>query len=197
MYTEIGDHVDLCQGDVIANVLFSRVSDLAHPELYNDDGNRIEVPANQPLPAKPGIFTVPEKSNVLILSQCCDCLRKPFLVACRVIPLEVFDNSYSGKNAKNRVKYIQDNYQRPAAKPDTFYLQEAEAIGFPKSIAYFLEQFSIPREQNEQFLRDNRLLRLSPEAVLDLQFRYAFCFGRFATEEDYMLTPADKANLAN
>jgi hypothetical protein len=197
MYTEIGDHVDLCQGDVIANVLLSRVPDLANPELYDHNGDRIEVPADQPLPEGIGIVTVPQKSNVLILSQCCDCLRKPFLVVCRILPIEEFDNQYLAKNARNRVKYIQENYQRPAAKPDTFYLQEAEAIGFPKSIAYFLEQFNIPREPNEQFLRENRLLRLSQEAVLDLQFRHSYCFGRFATEEDYMLTPTDRANLEN
>jgi hypothetical protein len=197
MYRDIGDHNDLCQGDVISNVLITGVPDLAHPELYDANGDRIEIAAGDPLPQGIGILTVPQKSNVLILSQCCDCLRKPFLVVCRVTPIEDFDSGYSPKNAKNRVKYIQENYQRAAVKPDTFYLQESDAVGFPKSIAYFLEQFNIPREINDQFLRDNRLLRLTQEAVLDLQFRYAFCFGRFATEEDYMLTAADKANLAN
>ena len=197
MYREIGDHVDLCQGDVIANVLLSRIPDLGNPQLYDQNGDSIEVAAGDALPEGIAVLTPVEKSSVLVLSQCCDCLRKPFLVVCRIVPIETFDNQYSAKNAKNRVKWIQDNYQRPAAKPDTFYLQEADAVGFPKSIAYLLEQFNIPREANEQFLRDNRLLRLSQEAVLDLQFRYGFCFGRFATDEDYMLSPADKANLEN
>lgn len=193
MYREIGDHVELCQGDIIANVILSRVPLLATPEFFNENGERIQIATPDQLPDRTAVLTPAEKSNVLILSQCCDCLRRPFLVVCRIHPIEVFDDSYSAKSAKNKVKLIKDSYQRPLVKPDTFYLQDSGS--FPKSVAYFLEQFSIPREANEQHLSENRLLRLSQEAVLDLQFRLAHCFGRFATEENYMLTAADLTAL--
>lgn len=195
MYQEIGDHVDLCQGDVIGNVILSRVPLLADPRLYNPDGDAIQVPADGELPPGTAVVTPAEKGTVIILTQCCDCLRKSFLTVCRVLPLEVFDESYNAKNAKNRVVLIKNHYQKPAVQPDTFYLQDNDAVTFPKSVAHFPEQYNIPREANQEYLRANRILRLSQEAVLDLQFRLAFCFGRFATSDNYMLTEADKQLL--
>lgn len=196
MYREIGDHIDLCQGDVIANVVLSRVPVLATPQLYNTNGDLVEFQAADQLPDETAIVGNAMKSNVLIMTQCCDCLRKPFIVVCRILAIEIFDEKYQAKSNKNKIAHIRDSYQRPAAKPDTFYLQDSAEAGFPKSVAYFLELFNIPREANQEYLLDNRLLRLNQEALLDLQFRFAFCFGRFATEEDYMLTTADKATLA-
>jgi hypothetical protein len=191
MYTRIGEHVDLCQGDIIGNVILGRIPNLANPQLFNSDGHPIIV-GNTPLPPDVVVLATAEKSTVLVLSQCCDCLRKSHISVCRVIPLDVFDKSYSGKSRKKKVEHIQESYQRAGARPDAFYLQE-DPCGFPRSIAYFLETHSIPREMNAEYLVANRLLRLHQEALFDLQFRLAFCFGRFATTEDYMLTDDDKA----
>ncbi|WP_373514607.1 hypothetical protein [Persicitalea sp.] len=191
MYTRIGEHVDLCQGDIIGNVILSTVPDLANPQLYNNVGEPIVV-GNVPLPPGIGVMAAAEKSSVLVLSQCCDCLRKSHISVCRIIPLDVFDKSYSMKSPKKKVEHIQESYQRAGARPDAFYLQE-DPGGFPRSVAYLLETYSIPRAMNADYLVANRLLRLHQEALFDLQFRLAFCFGRFATTDDYMLTDDDKA----
>jgi hypothetical protein len=191
MYTRIGEHIDLCQGDIIGNVILSTIPDLANPELYDSEGDRI-VAGNAPLPSGVAVMAAAEKSTVLVLSQCCDCLRKSHISVCRVIPLDVFDRAYSMKSPKRKVEHIQEHYQRAGVRPDAFYLQE-DPGGFPKSIAYLLETYSIPREANAEYLVAHRLLRLRQEALFDLQFRLAFCFGRFATSEDYMLTDNDKA----
>ena len=50
---------------------------------------------------------------------------------------------------------------------------------------------------NDQTLRrlliQRRILRLSDEALADLQFRLSAFFGRYATTEDYMLTHAERS----
>jgi hypothetical protein len=195
MYTEIGEHVDLCQGDIIGNIVLSRIPNLAAPILYDNDGNLVALNLQNQLPDGLTVLTPAEKASVIILSQCCDCLRKPYILTARLIPLADFDASYAAKGARRQTEHIQENYQRAGARPDVFYLQEHSEIGFPKSVAYLLELYSLPRALNEEYLRANRLLRLSQQAVFDLQFRFAFCFGRFATDEDYMLSDADKASL--
>jgi hypothetical protein len=196
MYQEIGDHVDLCQGDVIGNVILSRIPVLAEAPLYDQNGDPVQVAVDSNLPPGTAVLTPAEKGTVLVLTQCCDCLRKSFLTVCRVFPIEVFDDRYNARNAKNKVSLIKDYYQKPAVQPDAFYLQDNAAAAFLKSVAHLPEQYNIPRAANQQYLKENRILRLSQQAVLDLQFRLAFCFGRFATDEDYMLTDADKALIA-
>jgi len=42
------------------------------------------------------------------------------------------------------------------------------------------------------YLEENRILRLDGQAVQDLQFRLGYFFGRFAVEDDYMLTDQEK-----
>lgn len=196
MYQEIGDHVDLCQGDVIGNVILSRVPVIAEAVLYSEDGDPIQVAVDANLPTGTAVLTPAEKGTVLVLTQTCDCMRKSFLTVCRVSPIETFDGRYSARNDKNKILLIKDYYQKPAVQPDAFYLQDNAEAGFPKSVAHFPEQYNFPRAANEEYLKANRILRLNQEALLDLQFRYAFCFGRFATEENYMLSAADKALIA-
>jgi hypothetical protein len=105
------------------------------------------------------------------------------------------DPQYAGKTAdRTRAEHIQKNYQRAAAQPAWFYLKESGPPEFPKSVVSFLELHSIKMtDNNRDYLKQNRILRLTQEAVLDLQFRFSFYFGRFATTDNYMLTDQEIA----
>ncbi len=134
------------------------------------------------------------KSRVLIVSQSCDVLRRPYICVARIFPLEVYDSQYRGKTSpQKRAEHIQQQYQRAGVQPTAFYLQESSERDSPKSVASFLELHSLKNTpENVQYLKRNRLLRLNPEAVEDLQFRIGYFFGRFATTDDYMLTDEEK-----
>lgn len=137
----------------------------------------------------------------MILSQACDCLSKPYICLARVIDLQEFDLDYAnrlrnGAGTRNIADYIQNKYQRAGAKPDAFYLQENANLQLARSAVAFTQLHSIETStDNIDYLKNQRLTRLESQAVLDLQFRLAFYFGRFATEDNYMLTQAEKESL--
>jgi hypothetical protein len=205
MYIDIAEQDDLSQGDIVDDVLFGYVP-ISAPTLYDQDGDRVNFDLADPLSLENNLdLMIPaEKSRVMILSQACDCLSKPYICVARIVPLLIFDKGYAEKVAakkatlKSNTQYIQDLYQRAGAKPDSFYLQEKEDIKLPKSVVSFLQLHSIATTHpNVHYLKENRVARLNAEAVLDLQFRLAFYFGRFATTRDYMLTSPEKESLAS
>jgi hypothetical protein len=205
MYIDVAEQDDLSQGDIVNDVVFGYVPTISNPVLYNEDGDRVNRDLADPLSLHDNLdMMIPaEKSRVMILSQACDCLSKPYLCVARIVPLQTFDRGYAEKIASKRAtvksttQYIQDVYQRAGAKPDAFYLQERERFDFPKSVVSFLQLHSITASQsNTGYLKENRLMRLNDEAVLDLQFRLGFYFGRFATTENYMLTSTERESLS-
>jgi hypothetical protein len=198
MYREFGGQDDLEQGDIVDNILFTHIPNISDPRIHDNEGRRLEVNLADPLPAERYILTPVEKSRAIVLSQACDCLSKPYICLGKIIPLLEFDPNYAAlvesprTTLRKQTEYINDLYQRAGAKPDAFYLRQE--VDFPKSVVSFLEVNIVPRA-NTDYLRESRILRLSEEGVLDLQFRIAFYFGRFATTQYYMLTDNEIATL--
>lgn len=131
---------------------------------------------------------------MIILSQSCDVLHRPFLSVARIFPLEAMDPGYARLNSPaKRTAHLYHQYQRAGVRPTVFYLREAPEAQFPKSLVSFLEIHTLRNDSETiAYLKQNRLLRLNAEAVADLQFRLGYFFGRFATEDDYMLTDEEK-----
>jgi len=192
MYRPFNPEDELGQGDVIENVTFTYVPNLAEPVLHDAQGARVHRRAQEPITREDNLEVSgqAEKSRVIILSQDCDVLHRPYICVGRVRELAIVDQGYVDKNNdRTRAQHIQKNYQRAAVQAIWFYLQESPECAFPKSLASFIELHSIKRtEDNVRYLQANRILRLTAEAVFDLQFRFSYYFGRFATTDHYMLT---------
>jgi hypothetical protein len=196
MYASFDPQDDLVQGDIVDHVVLTYLSDISKPSLYDVHGDEVDIDLSQPLDLQQDVKGLGQvvKSRVLILSQSCDVLRRPYLCVARIFSLEVYDSQYRAKTSpKKRAEHLQQQYQRVGVQPTAFYLQESLERGFLKSVASFLELHSIKNTpENVQYLKRNRLLRLNSEAVEDLQFRIGYFFGRFATTDDYMLTDEEK-----
>lgn len=196
MYRPFNAEDDLIQGDICEHVTFAYINNLATPELYNAAGEPAEIESQTPIGVEDriGVLEQAEKSRMIVLSQDCDILSKPFICVDRIYDLASADAPYVGKNSpKARAEHIQRNYQRPGVQPPWFYLQESAPHQFQKSLVSFMELHSIKAtEENIQYLRQNRILRLAQEAIFDLQFRFGLFFGRFATTDDYMLTEEER-----
>lgn len=195
MYSAIREGDDLAQGDVIRRVVFAYVPNSA-PQLFDATGNPTEADPKAPWNPEERLAVLGEAriSPAIILSQSCDVLHRPFLTVARVFPLEAMDLAYARLQAPaKRVAHLYGQYQRAGVRPGVFYLREAPAQGFPKSLASFLEIHTLRNDPaTVDYLKANRILRLTGEAVQDLQFRLGYFFGRFAVEDEYMLTDEEK-----
>ena len=204
MYTQLPPpEADLSQGDIINNVVFGYVS-ISDPPLYDENGVSVPFDSRQPLTLadRRDVMVAAQKSRVVVLSQDCDCLSKPYIAIARLVELADFDASYANMagnpatTVKSKAKHIGNMYQRAGAKPDAFYLQENADADLPKSVIAFSQIHSIETTaDNLEYLRRNRIAHMNQQTVFDLQFRLALYFGRFATDENYMLTEAEKEAL--
>lgn len=74
--------------------------------------------------------------------------------------------------------------------PQYFYLPPLEESSFPASVTYLLELQAFARS-DYQSLRQRVLFRLSSGALAAFQERLAYCFGRYAAEDDMYYTPSE------
>jgi hypothetical protein len=196
MYIPVED-TRLSQGDIITNIAFAYIPNLSDLALYLFD-EPVERDLTQPFNPSEELTVLAqvEKSTVLVLEPSCNIDNKDYVCVARIFPLNEYDSDYRNmSNAERMAKHLRRNYQDVGVQPNVYYLQESADYGFPKSIASFLELHTIHKtEPNLQYMLQNRILRLSSEAVGDLQYRIGFFFGRYATTtDDYMLTDAERA----
>ena len=199
MYVPHIDDPRLSQGDIVNNVVLNYVTNIADPAFYLNE-ELVEKNLAQPFDAAEELTVLTEalKSTVLVIEPSCNIDNKDFISVARVLGLLESDNDYRQMNsAERKAKHLRKNYQDVGVQPNIYYLQESAAHGFPKSFASFLEIHTIRKNQpNLDYLTDNRILRLTPEALGDLQYRIGFFFGRYAvTTENYMLTQAERDEL--
>jgi len=194
MYAPFDPEDPLSQGDIITNVVFGYIPDIARPALIVGEEiveRDLAVPFDQE--EELTVLGQAKKSTVAVVSQGCDIDNRAFLSVARVVPLTSVDASFGQMTSPGRIaKTLKEEYQRIGARPAVYYLRESEH--FPKSAISFSEIHSIIKTPgNLDYLRGNRILRLTPGAVQDFQFRLSFFFGRFAgTDEYYMLTDEEK-----
>jgi hypothetical protein len=191
MYVPFDPQDVLNQGDIIRNVVISYVPEVSNPTFVLGE-DVVERDLHQPFdPAEPlTVLSQVLKSHVMVMTQGCDIDNRDHICVARILPFN--DGDYP--NRQNRQpRFILTNYQRVGPRPTMYYLQEAPDQ-LPQSIVSFLELHTIRKTpDNFDYLRRNRVLRLMPEAVEDLQFRIAFFFGRFAAlTDDYMLTAEER-----
>jgi len=198
MYSSFASNDDLSQGDIVENVLVTYIDSIAKPPIFKleDDVNLTEVELSQPFSLEDRLVTMGSaiKCKAMIISQSCDVLRKDFISIARIHSLEDLDKEYNKKTSpKAKAEHIKSYYQTPGKQPALFFLQDSKTHNFPKSLTSFIELHSIKNTpENQQYLKENRLLRINSEALQDLQFRIAFFFGRVATTSDYMLTEEER-----
>lgn len=195
MYAPIQD-ARLSQGDIVQNVVFSYIPDISDPALYLN-GEPVERDLTRPFDPQEELTLLAEahKSTVLVIEPDCNIDHKDYVSVARIFPLEEQDAAFRGMtNAERRAKYLRRQYQDVGVQPNVYYLQESPNHGFPKSLAFLLELHTIRRSgRNMEFMVRNRILRLSAEAIGDLQYRIGFFFGRYTvTTDDYMLTEAER-----
>jgi hypothetical protein len=193
MYLEFSPDDPLNQGDIIKDVVFSYTPDISDPELYGGE-NRLNLNLSEPFPnAGVSVLGAAFKSPAMIVSQGCDIDYKKYICVARIVPFNDV-NYMQATTPQTKAEYIKSHYQKVGIRPHLYYLQEALEGQFPKSVVSFLEMHSIKKSANTmEYLMRNRILRLIPNAVGDLQFRLSFFFGRFAgTIDNYMLTDAEK-----
>jgi len=194
MYEPFEQDSPLSQGDIINNVVFSYITNIADPPLVLGD-DYVERDLAQPFDPNEDLTVVAQilKSQVLIITPDCNIDNDRFITVARIFPLD--DPNYARmSNELRRAKYLKDNYQRTGINPTVLYLQEAPAQGFPKSLASFLEIHTIRKtDENLAYLLRNRVLRLSREAKGDFQYRIGYFLGRFTVNtENYMLTAEER-----
>jgi hypothetical protein len=199
MYVNFEPDDVLNQGDIISNVVLTYVPDITDPSLFIGE-EEVRRDLTEPFNPDEDIIILGQalKASVIILSQGCDIDNRNFICVARILPFQ--DNDYSGMNREDRkAKHIRREYQQVGIRPTVFYLREAADPEFPKSLVSFLELHTIRKTpENLEYLMRNRILRLTPEAVEDLQFRVAHFFGRFAAiTDDYMLTDEEKRLVRN
>jgi hypothetical protein len=191
--------VPLSQGDIIDNVILAYVPDISNPGLVLND-EYIERDLTQPFDDEEAITVVAQalKSPVLVIEPNCNIDHDDFISLARIFPLSdpAYDQIPPTRPLK-KAKHLVRHYQQVGVQPAVFYLQQAPAIGFPKSLVSFLELHTIQRNaENLAYLQRNRILRLTDEAIGDLQYRIGFFFGRYSvTTENYMLSDEERAAL--
>lgn len=189
--------VPLSQGDIINNVILAYVPDISNPGLVlNDD--YIDRDLTQPFDEEEPITVVAQalKSQVLVIEPNCNIDHDDFVSIARVFPLN--DPAYDRIiQPLRKAKYLVRNYQQVGVQPSVYYLREVPEIHFPKSLASFLELHTIQRTpENLAYLRRNRILRLTDEAIGDFQYRIGFFFGRYSvTTDNYMLRDHERVAL--
>ncbi|MGI9068615.1 MAG: hypothetical protein ACR2HX_19705 [Pyrinomonadaceae bacterium] len=200
MYAQIDDP-SLSQGDIINNVVLSYITDISSPQFLLQN-EKVEKDLTQPFDSEEELAVLAQafKSQVLVIAPNCNIDNDDFICVARIFPLtHEIDPGYSpDKSPKKKAKHLKDTYQRAGVEPVWYYLQEAPDLGFPKSIASLLELHTIRKTpENLEYLVENRILRLTEEAVGDLQYRIGFFFGRYVvTTDNYMLTPEERALFA-
>jgi hypothetical protein len=194
MYVPFPPNDPLSQGDIIENVVLPYIPLISAPTLIIDD-QVVERDLSKPFDRSENLTALApvQKSTVIVISQGCDIDHQPFISIARVAPIVGTDNGYpTGKNAKTIGKYIREHYQKIGVRPRFYYLKAEESL--PPSVVLFPEIHTLLNTpENAGYLQSNRLLRLTREAVEDLQFRLSFFFGRFAAlADDYMLTEDER-----
>lgn len=191
MYVDFQSNDRLNQGDIISNVVLSYIPKIANPSLIVGD-QVVQRSLSEPFDPAEDLLVLSqlEKAPIMILTQGCDIDNRNFISVARIFPFN--DRTYSERPANRRPKYLLENFQQVGVRPTVYYLQESQ--NFPRSLVSFLEIHTIKKTaENLEYLQRNRILRLTSEAVEDLQFRLAFFFGRFAAlTDDYMLTAEEK-----
>jgi len=193
MYAEFDQADVLNQDDIVNNVVLTYLPHIGEPSLFVGEEGVVRD-LEQPFDLGDDVTVLGNaiKSTVMVMTQGCDIDNRDHICVARILRF----NDADYPNRQNRQpRFILTNYQRIGPRPTMYYLQEAVNRGFPKSVVSFLELHTIRKTpENMEYLRRNRILRLMPEAVEDLQFRIAFFFGRFAAlTDDYMLTPEERA----
>ena len=194
MYAAFEQDTPLSQGDVINNVVLTYIPDISDPSFVVGD-DVVQRDLTQPFDSQEDLIVLGQaiKSPVLILTQSCDIDNREYICVARIFPLN--DSAYNQINSpKKKAEHIRRHYQQAGVRPTIYYLREVPEQNFPKSLASFLELHTVRKtENNLSYLKQNRILRLNPEAVEDLQFRIGYFFGRFAaTNDDYMLTDEER-----
>jgi len=194
MYAPFENDSPLSQGDIIDNVVLTYLPEISNPAFVLD-GDFVERELAQPLDDEMTVLVQAHKSPVLIVEPSCSIDNGDFISVARILPFT--DQTFDGippTRPHKKAKHIRMNYQRVGVQPSLYYLQESPEQHFPKSVASFLELHTIRQsDQNLEYLIANRILRLTSEAVGDLQYRIGFFFGRYAvTTDDYMLTQAER-----
>lgn len=194
MYEPFEQDSPLSQGDIINNVVFSYITNIEDPPLVLGD-DYVERDLAQPFDPAEELRVVSEilKSQVLVITPDCNIDNDRYITVARIFPFN--DQSYSQMtNALRRAKHIKRNYQQTGVNPTVYYLREEPESNFPKSLASFLEIHTIRRTDiNLAYFVRNRTLRLTKEAIGDLQYRIGYFFGRFTINtENYMLTDEER-----
>ena len=189
----------LSQGDIINNVVLAYIPDISNPAFVVGD-EYVEKDLTLPFGRDDAITVVAEalKAPVLVIEPNCNIDYDDFISVARIFPLnDRHYNEIPDRRPQKKAKYLARNYQHVGAQPAVYYLQEAPDVEFPKSFASLLELHTIRRNaENLAYLQRNRMLRLTEEAIGDLQYRIGFFFGRYSVVTDnYMLTPEEKAAL--
>lgn len=194
MYDSFEQDAPLSQGDIINNVVFSYIPSIANPAFIVGD-DYVERDLTQPFDPTEDLLIVGQaiKAQVLVITPDCNIDYDRFICVARIFPLH--DTNYNQmSNLLRKAKYLKNNYQHTGVNPTTYYLQESPQHNFPKSLASFLEIHTIRRtDENLAYFLHNRILRLTKEAIGDLQYRIGYFFGRFTVNtENYMLTDEER-----
>jgi hypothetical protein len=195
MYAPFNQEDALNQGDIINNIVVTYLPLISEPSFYID-GEEVIKDLAEPFDPNEELTVLGNalKSPAMILTQGCDIDYASHICVARIQPFD--DPEYDRRtNPQRRASFIKENYQKAGVRPTRYYLQESPDRHFPKSVVSFLELHTIRKTpENLEYLRRNRILRLSQEAVADLQFRIGHFFGRFAAlTDDYMLTAEERA----
>jgi hypothetical protein len=200
MYAQIDDET-LKQGDVLRGVAFPDV-DYAEPLKYvatqgTADEVTVEawdldsvVEAAMPGPALVQV----DIGHGIVVSQDCDILNpsRQYLSIARVWPVHLKVSDWEKRKPEKRVELIRKELGNPGRRPNLFYLMENPVAEFPKSVAH-LSMITSVSQETTRYLLSRRILRLNAEALKAFQLRLIYLFGRFASEDDYMLTDEEKA----
>ncbi len=202
MYVAFARHDELNQGDIVKNVVFSYIADISDPAVYDPQDEPISNDyLQQPYDGSAGLKVIAElkKATVLVISQGCDAIHRPYITVARIIALHHYDPDYEQvTNPERRAKRIFNEYQRVGIRPTVFYLRESREDDFPRSVASLVETHTIARTPNNvSYLKQNRFLRLDGNVVQDLQFRLSHFYGRYAAPDDYMLTDEERSLIRN
>ena len=183
---------NLKEQEIIGN---EEVLNILLETIGETDTNKFKTRILKESPLPYAVLSSLIKTTVMIITQTCDLLRKPFITVACIYKLVDIDLQYERKKTpENKANHILNQYQKVSVQPGAFYLQESS--NFPKSVVSFMEIHTFPRTPpNIECLKQNRVLRLNPEALEDLQFRIGYFFGRFASPDNYMLTSDEKSLL--
>lgn len=200
MYAQIGDQT-LRQGDVLKGVVFPDV-DYSEPLQYavtQAAADEVKVEewcldtVTEAAVPGPALLQVGVGYG-MVVSQDCDILnpKRQYLSIARVWPIQLKVTDWEGRKPEKRVKLIREELGNPGRCPNLFYLMENSVAGFPKSVAH-LSMITSVSQEDRQHLLPRRVLRLNTEALKAFQLRLIYLFGRFASEDDFMLTDEEKA----